>query len=134
LPLRFFVDENMLAVGYALAAVREDVVHPGHVRLPDVPKGTLDTDWLPVIGSAGYNLVVFTRDKRIQRKAGEAIALRDHGVRMFVLTGKRDLTSWEKLELLVRSWSRIEKSVASNGVGPWVKRVTAAGVRDLVLW
>ncbi len=134
MPLRFFVDENMLAVGYALAAVREDVAYPGHPLLPEVPRGTLDTDWLPIVGAGGYDLAVFTRDKGIQRKTGEAIALRDHGVRMFVLTGKRDLTAWEKLDLLVRSWPRIEKSVATNGAGPWAQRVTAAGVRDLVLW
>ena len=77
---------------------------------------------------------MFTRDKGIQRKAGEAILLRDHGVRMFVLTGKKDLTSWEKLEPLVRSWATIEKSVDRNGPGPWVQKVTSNGVRDLVLW
>lgn len=106
MPLRFFVDENMLAVGHALAAVRDDVVYPGHPALPDVPRGTLDTSWLPIVGANGHNLVVFTRDKGITRKTGEALALRDHGIRMFVLTGKQDLTAWEKLDLLVRSWSK----------------------------
>jgi len=134
LPLAYFIDENMLAVGHALASVREDVVYPGHRLLPEVPRGTLDVDWLPVIGAGGRNLVVFTRDKGIRRKAGEALALKDHGVRMFVLTGKDDLTSWEKLELLVRSWRRIEKSIASNGPGPWVQKITNTAVSDLVLW
>lgn len=124
----------MLAVGHALAAVRDDVVYPGHPALPDVPRGTLDTSWLPIVGANGHNLVVFTRDKGITRETGEALALRDHGIRMFVLTGKQDLTAWEKLDLLVRSWSKIERNVASNGAGPWVQRVTTAGVRDLVLW
>jgi hypothetical protein len=134
LPLRFFVDENMLAVGHALAAVRDDVVYPGHPLLPEVPRGTLDPDWLPIVGAAGRDLVAFTRDKGIVRKTGEAMALRDHDVRMFVLTGKKDLTAWEKLDLLVRSWPKIERNIASNGAGPWVQRVTTAGVRDLVLW
>ena len=134
MPIRFFVDENMLAVAFALAAVRDDVVHPGHRLLPEVPTGTVDPTWLPIIGANGRNLIVFTRDKGIQRKTGEALLLRDHGVRMFVLTGKKDLTAWEKLDLLVRSWAKIEKCVATNGAGPWVQRVTTAGVRDLVLW
>src|SRR5437660_1023401 len=111
----------MLAVGFALAAVRDDVVYPGHPQLPDVPRGTLDPDWLPIVGSNGRNLVVFTRDKGIQRKTGEALLLRDHGVRMFVLTGKKDLTAWEKLGVLVRVWPALEKSIASNGPGPWVQ-------------
>jgi hypothetical protein len=133
-PARFFVDENMLAVGVALAAVRDDVVHPGHRDLPEVPTGTLDPDWLPIVGPAGRDLVVLTRDKAIQRKTAEAMLLHDHAVRMFVLTGKRDLTKWEKLALLVRCWPKIEKNLGTNGPGPWVQSITEAGVKDLVLW
>jgi hypothetical protein len=33
---RFFVDENDLALGNALAAAHGDVVYPGHPDLPDV--------------------------------------------------------------------------------------------------
>ena len=70
MPLRYFVDENMLAVGYALAAVRDDVAHPGHPLLPDVPRGTLDPVWLPLIGVSGYDLVVFTARQRDPAKDG----------------------------------------------------------------
>ena len=38
-PARFFIDENDLALGRSLALARKDVLHPGHVRLPDVPLG-----------------------------------------------------------------------------------------------
>lgn len=132
--MQFFVDENMLAVGHALAAVRNDVAYPGHPLLPEVPLGTLDPDWLPIIGATGHDLVVFTRDKGIARKTGEALVLREHGVRMFVLTGKKDLTAWEKLDLLVRSWPKIERNIKSNGSSPWLQRITSAGVHDLVPW
>jgi hypothetical protein len=45
---RFFVDENDLALGRALAEEHDDVVYPGHPDLPEVPRGALDDDWLPV--------------------------------------------------------------------------------------
>ncbi len=130
---RFFVDENMLAVGKALAAVRDDVVYPGHPSLPNVPKGTKDSEWLPVVGEDGDNLVVLTRDRNIHRKSGEAQLLRDHGVRMIVLTGKKDLSSWEKLTLLVQNWDRMEKRIRQNGRGPWAQRLTTSGFSDLPL-
>ncbi len=61
---RFFVDENDLARGRALAHLHGDVVYPGHADLPDVPRKALDDDWLPVIGER--RLVVITRDKKIR--------------------------------------------------------------------
>lgn len=49
---RFFVDENDLALGKALAELHDGIVFPGHVELPEVPRQTLDDDWLRVIGQA----------------------------------------------------------------------------------
>ncbi|MGH9164273.1 MAG: hypothetical protein ACRDZW_02020 [Acidimicrobiales bacterium] len=48
---RFFVDENDLGLGKALGERHDVVVFPGHVDLPEVPRGTLDDDWLGVVGS-----------------------------------------------------------------------------------
>jgi hypothetical protein len=59
---RFFVDENDLALGKALAESYDDIVYPGHADLPEVPRGSLDDQWLPVIGIRA--LVVITRDRR----------------------------------------------------------------------
>ena len=39
---RFFVDENDLALGKALAAVHGDVVYPGHPDIPSVRRGSLE--------------------------------------------------------------------------------------------
>jgi hypothetical protein len=50
LSARFFVDENDLALGRALAEVHGNVVYPGHPDLPEVPRGALDDEWLPVVG------------------------------------------------------------------------------------
>lgn len=50
---RYFVDENDLALAKALAELQGDVVFPGHAGLPEVPRQTLDDDWLEVIGTKG---------------------------------------------------------------------------------
>lgn len=47
---RFFVDENDLALGKALAATHAGVVFPGHPDLPEISRRTPDDVWLPVIG------------------------------------------------------------------------------------
>lgn len=44
MPAKFFVDENDLALGKALDAVRGEVVYPGHPDLPEVPRGALDDE------------------------------------------------------------------------------------------
>jgi hypothetical protein len=66
---RFFVDENDLALGKALADLHGGVVFPGHPELPEVPRRTLDDDWLAVVGA--QRLVVITRDKRIRYRPVE---------------------------------------------------------------
>jgi PIN like domain len=129
---RYFVDENLLDVGRALAAVRGDVVHPGHPELPEVPLGALDPDWLPVVGAGGLDLVVITRDRGIRRKPVERQAYVEHRVRAFFLVGKEPLSGWEKLTFILRHWEKLEKRVADNGPGPWGMSITVAGrFRDL---
>ncbi len=51
MAIRFFVDESDLALGKALAATHPEVVYPGHQDLVEVPRGSLDDEWLPIIGS-----------------------------------------------------------------------------------
>jgi hypothetical protein len=132
--VKYFIDENLLAVGRALAAVRDDVVHPGHANLPEVPTGTKDEDWLPIIGDRNRDLILITRDRRIRTKRAEIAAFRHHGVRAFFLTGKHDLTAWGKLSLLVRQWDKIERVAIKNGAGPWAMGVNLTGnPRDIPL-
>jgi hypothetical protein len=124
----------MIAIGRALAAVRDDVVYPDHPDLPEIRRGALDVDWLPVVGRGARDLVVLTRDKKIRTKSAEALALRDHGVRVIFLTGSKDLTRWGKLELLVRSWDRMERAITRTGAGPWALSLTIGTIKDLPLW
>ena len=123
---RFFIDENVIGLGRALAEARDDVLHPGHPDLPEVPLRTQDPDWLPVVADRG--LVVIGRDKRIRYKAGERQLWLDHGLRVVALTGTKDMTTWEMLELVVKQWHRLEKTIKEHGVGPWWASWTAGGI------
>lgn len=46
----YFTDENTLGLGKLLQRNgRADVLYPGHPNLPEVPLGTFDLDWMPVV-------------------------------------------------------------------------------------
>lgn len=126
--LRFFVDETSLGLGKMLAIARADVVHPGHRNLPSIPTGTLDIDWMPIV--AAMNLVVIGRDKRIRTKPAELAAFRACGLRVFWIAGKRDLSNWENLVLIVRSWDRMEHIIRDRGPGPWFYAVSDGAMRE----
>lgn len=121
-PPRFFVDENDLALGYALAAARPDVVHPGHRKLPEVPRRTPDEVWLPVVGRR--RLVVITRDQQIRRRPVERRAWYRHEVRGFVLTGKTSQNTWDSLRIIARRWDDLEQMVEERSAGPWMVSLT----------
>lgn len=128
---RFFVDENDLALGKLLAEERGDVVYPGHEDLPEVPRGTLDDDWLPIIGQR--RLVVITRDQNIRYRPAEKRAWVDHGVRGFMLTGKKSQTTADSKAILDRHWAKIEALIAAEPDGPWMRAVTESGLRSIDL-
>lgn len=123
-PDRFFVDESMLSIAKALRAVRDDVIHPGHADCPEIPLGAKDVDWLPLVGQAGWAVIM--RDKRIRRRPAERQRFLDHGVRAFCLTGAGNQTSWQMLRVLVRYWDRIEEAAAQPG--PFIYAVTGNGL------
>jgi PIN like domain len=95
---RFFVDETDLALGKALREIHNDVVYPGHVDLPEIPRGALDDDWLPVVALS--HLVVITRDQRIRYRPVEKRLWMEHKVRGFVLTGRRSQSTLDSLAVL----------------------------------
>lgn len=129
--LRFFVDENDLALGRLLAREHEDVVHPGHHELPEVPRGALDDEWLPIIGRLG--LVVITRDRRIRYRTAEKRAWLDHRVRGFVLTGRTSQSTADSKTILDRHWGAINELVEGEPDGPWMRAVTTTGLRRIQL-
>lgn len=125
LPERYFVDENMLSIAKALVAVRADIVHPGHPDHLDLPRRVADLDWLPIVGSRGW--AVLMRDKKIRRRPAERQALLDHGVRAFCLSGAGNASSWAMLQLVVRHWHAMEK-VLQEEDGPFIYAVTNGGL------
>jgi hypothetical protein len=129
--IRFFVDENDIALGKALATTNPEVVYPGHPDLPEVPRGSLDDEWLPTIGRRA--LVVITRDNRIRYRRVEKERWVASGVRGFVLTGKRSQSTRDSQVLLDRWWTTIERTVDERPTGPWMYSVTNDRVREIEL-
>jgi hypothetical protein len=127
--LAYFVDESLLGLGKVLASVRPDVVHPGHRLLPEIPIGTLDPDWIPIVSKR--RLVVIIRDKRIRRKPAELALLHEHALRVFWITGKKDLNNWGYLERVIRHWKALELIVASRGPGPWFWGIDETRVSEI---
>lgn len=128
---RFFVDESDLALGKLLADEHDDVVYPGHPDLPQVSRGALDDEWLPVIGELG--LVVITRDRKIRYRTAEKHAWIDHNVRGFVLTGRKSQSTSDSKAILDRHWKTIIGLVEGEPSGPWMRAVTSAGLRNIAL-
>ena len=129
--LRFFVDETSLGLGKMLAIARADVVHPGHRNLPSVPTGTLDVDWMPIV--SGLNLVVISRDKKIRTKPAELDAFRASSLRVFWIAGKRDLSNWDNLVLIVKCWPRMEEIIRDRDPGPWFYAVSDGTLREFTV-
>lgn len=128
---RFFVDENDLALGKALAEEHEGVVYPGHSAIPEVPRQAQDDEWLETIGEHG--LVVITRDQRIRYRPVEKQAWIDHAVRGFVLTGRKSQSTAQSQAILNSHWRRIERLIDERPEGPWMYAVTESGLREIEL-
>lgn len=73
------------------------------------------------------------RDRHVRTRRAELEELRKHGLRIFYLAGKRDLTVWGQLVLLVRRWQDIEAAVARRGAGPWFIAINETNLREIKL-
>jgi hypothetical protein len=127
--LRFFADESVLGLGKALAIARRDLIHVGHPLIPTVPLGALDPVWIPEV--AARDLIVIARDRRIRTKPGELALLREHGLRVFWISGKKDLATWDYLVRIVRRWQEIETTIAAKGAGPWFVAINDGKLSDI---
>ena len=126
---RFFVDENDLALGKLLATRHHDVVFPGHPALPEVLRGSPDDVWLPVIGAK--QLIVITRDQRIRYRAAEKLMWVRHGVRGFVLTGRKSQSTADSCSSATLPGSKLPSATRTGG--PWMYAVTDSGFREILL-
>ena len=124
----YFTDENTLGLGKLLRrSGRDDVLHPGDEDLPDVPLGTLDLDWMPIV--AERDLIVVTRDKRIRTRPAELRVYREHGIRSVWIGAKQDLGPREQVELFIEHESRLQREITRRGPGPWALAMSPSGVR-----
>jgi hypothetical protein len=128
----YFTDENALGLGKLLQRKgRDDVLCPGHDSLPEIPLGTLDVDWMRVVGVRGY--IVVTRDRRIRTRPAELLAYRENGIRSVWIGAKRDLGPQAQMDLFERHEERLRREIIKLGAGPWALALSASGVRPLAV-
>lgn len=128
----YFTDENALGLGKLLRRNgRDDVLHPGHEDLPEVPLGTLDLEWMPIVAARG--LIVITRDRRIRTRPAELRAYLEHGIRSVWIGAKQDLGPRAQVELFIEHESRLRREITKRGPGPWALAMSPSGVRPLRL-
>lgn len=128
----YFTDENALGLGKLLRrSGRDDVLYPGHDALQDVPLGTLDLDWMPIV--AERELIVVTRDRRIRTRPAELRAYREHGIRSVWIGAKQDLGPQDQFELFIQHEQRLQREITKRGPGPWALAMSPSGVRPLKL-
>lgn len=128
----YFTDENTLGLGKLLRrSGRDDVQYPGHEALLEVPLGTLDRDWMPVV--AQRDLIVLTRDKHIRTRPAELRVYVEHGVRSVWLGAKQDLGPRDQVELFLKHEARLRREIIKRGDGPWAMAMSPSGVRPLKL-
>lgn len=118
-PLEFFVDRG-LGRHVLPRALRQAglVVHTMAEVFAGREQGVTDEEWLERAGHEGW--IVLTKDKRIRYRHVEIEAIREHGVRAFVLASG-SLTGPEQAERFVRNIARIVE--VSGERGPFVYAV-----------
>jgi hypothetical protein len=103
--------------------------HIAHVQGTDTfGTGTLDVDWLPQVGAHGWILI--TKDKNIRKREPELRALKESGVRAFVLTasGLNGEDQARVLKEALPAMLRLLRRKAAN----FVARVTAESSVEII--
>lgn len=107
--MRFFVD-NCLSrkiVG-ALRSLGVDATHI--TEWPGFDGGTLDLEWMPVIGVEG--LIAVTDDNRIRKRPAERKARADAQLTtVFLAERLSNLQMWDQATKVIACWPKIEHAV-----------------------
>ena len=80
---------------------------------------------------ATCDLIVIARDRKIRTKPAELALLRAHGLRVFWIAGKRDLSTWDYLVRVVRRWDEMEHVIDDRPTGPWFIAINDGGLREI---
>lgn len=79
--IRFYVDEDILGIGYALMWLRADVITCGVEPVADeLPRQIRDIEWIPRV--AGHGWVAITGDRKIRTNPIEAKVATGSGARI----------------------------------------------------
>lgn len=90
---RHLVANTLRQAGYTVE------VHHDHF-----PPDALDEEWLPVVGRNGW--LALTKDEKISKRGIERRSVREHGVRLYALVGRR-MTGGEMGDAFVRAAQRM---------------------------
>jgi len=126
---RWYFDESALGPAKLLSDRRDDLVFAGHPLLENVPLGTADTDWIPIVTTSGW--VAFCRDRRIRSRPAELQIAREAGLRMVWFSGKTDKRPGDYARMFEDNLPRLERLITKLGNGPWALGLTANGLRPL---
>lgn len=137
--VRFYIDADILGLGHVLADLRPDVTYPGdpgcviHKRerppCAVVSPATPDSEWIPVVTQ--HQLLIITRDRRIQDHVSEVGAVKEHGARMIALSGKEARGTFSQLEIVMCRWRDIEARLSEPG--PFIYTATRTTLRKVSL-
>lgn len=108
---------------------RNDIVFPGHQLLPEVPRGSPDLHWMPIVGQMGW--IALTRDRRIRSRPAELAIYREHGLCSVWIGGKHDHSPAELAAMFTRHETRLLRHATKLGAGPWALTMTPSGVSEL---
>ncbi len=122
----FFVDESALGLGKGMSALRRDTLHAGHAAIPQVPLGSDDVTWMPIVARRG--LIALGRDKKVRSRPAERQRILDSGLRYIWIGGKRDESSWEWMRRLMRHWDALMAMADHLGPGPWIITLNQNGI------
>jgi hypothetical protein len=123
--VRFYVDESALGLGKTLEAARKDTIYCGHKLITECPLGTADTAWIPIVAAKEYTAI--GRDKRVRTRENEVALIVAHGLRVFSIATKRDLSTWEWLGIVMRNWDALEGILTARPTGPWFYALSTSG-------
>jgi PIN like domain len=125
--VRFYVDEDILGLGYAMAWSRRDVIVCGSAPIAhQLARGTLDPQWIPVVAARGW--IAITGNGRIRTHPDESRLAVENGLRVICVSDSRGPSdTWQKLTYFARHWTAVENHIAAYPDGPWWLNVQPSG-------
>lgn len=126
--VRYVVDENLLALGNGMVALRRDTARFSLAPVDALlPAGILDPQWIPIVGDRGW--VIITTDRRLRTKPTEAALAVRHKLKVVHLYGDiGNKPPWAQMVRLATRWRRVAEHVNRSPEGPWWLSVRPGGV------